>query len=140
MVGKIGGYLLKRVVLIGLPIYIVGAEVFVNYVLLGSSDEFKHLGPSVAVAGISLLVPVLVPKRGEVSLQNGQVATIVLDADLVQAAWLVLIVLAGFWIYCLYLAHQTDPPTLWSVPAPTAIGAGTYLVGWVFTELKEGLR
>jgi hypothetical protein len=72
-----------------------------------------------------------------VTLDNGSVATVVLDFELVQTAWLFFIGLAGLWVYCLYLAHRPDPPIWWSVPAPMVIGGATYIVGWVFTELKE---
>jgi hypothetical protein len=75
MLGKIGRYLLKRIVLIGLPIDLVGAEAFVNRVLLKSPEGPTNIGPGVAVSGISLLVPVLVPRRGEVTLDSGAVAT-----------------------------------------------------------------
>lgn len=129
--------MLKRIVLYGFPLYIVFAEVLVNHFLLNPPKEATNIGSSMAVAGISLLFPVLVPRQRRITLADGEVVTVILDYTLVQTAWIFLFLLAGIWIYCLYVSNLQSPPVWWTVPAPLAIGAATYIIGVVFTELKE---
>ena len=129
--------MLKRIVLYGFPLYIAFAEILVSHFLLNPPREAGNIGPSIAVAGISLLFPVLVPRQREVDLATGGTATVVVDYGLVQTAWIFLFVLAGIWIYCLYLANQPRPPIWEGTSAPIAIGVVTYILGVVFAELKE---
>src|SRR5438270_14004935 len=117
--------MLKRIVLYGFPLYIVFAELLVNHFLLLPSKEATNIGSSMAVAGISLLFPVLVPRQRRVILPDGETVTVMLDYTLVQTGWIFLFVLAGTWIYCLYLSNLQSPPVWWTVPAPLAIGATT---------------
>lgn len=129
--------MLKRIVLYGFPLYIAFAEVLVSHFLLNPPRAAGDIGPSIAVAGISLLFPVLVPTQRQVVLEDGSPLTVIVDYNLVQTAWIFLFVLARIWIYCLYLANQAAPPVWLATPAPIAIGGTTYVIGIVFGELKE---
>ena len=121
--------MLKRIVLYGFPLYIAFAELLVSHYLLNPPKEAGNIGPSIAVSGISLLFPVLVPRQREVDLANDGTATVLVDYGLVQTAWILLFVLAGVWIYCLYIANQPHPPVWKGTSARIAIGAITYLLG-----------
>ncbi len=129
--------MLKRIQLYGFPLYIVFAEGLVSHYLLVPPRDANNTGSSIAVAGLSLLFPVLIPKQQPVVLADGSPAILILDMGLVQCAWLFLAGLAGLWIYCLYLANQPVPPVWLFAPAPMIIGVGTFVVGVVFTEIKD---
>ena len=132
--------MLKRIILYLFPLYITGAEAFVSHYLLSPPKDASNIGSSIAVAGLSLLFPVLVPRRQAAVLQDGSPATIFLDIGLVQTAWIFLVGLASLWIYCLYLANQSPPPSWYGAPSPMIIGGATFVIGVVFTEIKEWRR
>ena len=67
--------MLKGFFLYGMPLYITVVEVLIKYLLTfvpGRSEplELALSGPSISVAGISLLLPVLIPKPASVVIET----------------------------------------------------------------------
>jgi hypothetical protein len=105
----------------------------------------------IAAAGLSLIAPVLLPKPVVTTLDPATLAKIAAengrlvnrrDQRLIVAGWLGLLFLPFPWGWLLWMAHNSD--TRWDVyvgtqvvPGPFLIALCMYLVGMIYTELKE---
>jgi hypothetical protein len=137
--------MLKRFFLYGMPTYIIVIELAIRYLLSftpGRHEEVSLLlsGPSIAVAGLTLILAVLSPKPFALAIPPGMIPININDVviinindkKLIDAATIALFVLLGFWALSLFLAHQENP-SFWTM----VIGGDTYIVGIAFTEWKE---
>ncbi|MGY4349799.1 hypothetical protein ACVWXM_006292 [Bradyrhizobium sp. GM7.3] len=131
--------MLKRFLLYGMPIYLLVAEFGIRSLLSympGRTEEISIIltGPTIAVGGLSLILPALTPKP--VPLPPGVPPnTIVInrsDQRLIELAIISVFLLFLAWVFSLYLTHPT-PPSNWAL----VIGLITYIIGIVFTEAKE---
>jgi hypothetical protein len=131
--------LLKRFLLYGMPLYIVLAELSLRSLLAnvpGRAEDVSPylIGPTIAVAGLSLILPTLSPKL--VPLPPGAPTNVIAinnsDQKLTEWGLIAVFVLFFLWAYSIYLNHP-NPPSIWSL----IIGLFTYTIGVVFTELKE---
>jgi len=143
--------MLKRFLLYGFPLYLLCIEYFVKF-LLAASDGSDSLAisstaPTIAAAGLSLLIPVVIPKPvPELSKAVQQQypdkrITIIGQADqhLINSAWIFIFILAALWGYSLYMTdkHIESPVPGIQLPATWVIGLASYIVGVVHTEIKE---
>jgi len=131
--------MLKRFLLYGMPLYILGAELALRSILAGlpGRPEDTSLilsGPTIAVAGLSLILPTLTPKP--VPLPPGVPANLIAinknDQLLINSALIAVFVLFFAWLYSIYLTHSMPPH-----PGAFLIGIVTYMIGIGFTEFKE---
>jgi hypothetical protein len=143
--------MLKRFLLFGLPLYLVLVEQFVRFLLHfapGKAEEISAgtAGTTIAVAGISLLFPVIVPKRIDAPLTQRLQKEITernfalvnrSDQKLVTSALVFLFVTTICWGYALWLSHSAPDIDWYSVPSPFLIGLVTYAIGVIHTEIKE---
>jgi len=123
----------------GMPIYILVAESGIRSLLSyvpGRPEEVSVIltGPTIAVGGLSLILPTLTPKP--VPLPAGASANTVAinksDQRLIELATISVFLLFLAWVFSIYLTHP-NPPSTWAL----YIGLTTYIVGIVFTEAKE---
>jgi hypothetical protein len=131
--------MLKRFLLYGMPIYILVAEYGLRSLLAyapGRTEEISIVltGPTIAVGGLSLILPTLTPKP--VPLPPAAPANTVLinksDKALIDIATISVFLLFLLWGFSIYLTHP-NPPSGWAL----VIGLVTYIVGVFFTEAKE---
>lgn len=131
--------MLKRFLLYGMPIYIVLAEYGIRLMLHGLPGRHEELsfiltGPTIAVAGLSLILPALTPKP--VPIPPGLPPNTIIinrsDQRLIEASFIAFFLLAFTWAVSLYLTHP-EPPNEWAL----VIGLITYVAGIVITEVKE---
>jgi hypothetical protein len=135
---------LKRVPLYIFPLYLAAADYIVRE-FMTETAPLSVVGPSIVAAGMVLLFPVLIPRspayhlppRVQAALEQRNLAIYsVADQHVTFAAWICLFILAGVWIYTIYLAHE-NPPVQWHIfPVTLLVGSGSYLIGVLFTELK----
>jgi hypothetical protein len=136
--------MLKGFFLYGMPLYITIVEVLLKYLLTfvpGRTEpvELALSGPSIAVAGISLLLPVLIPKPTSVVVQQATTQeTVVIinkrDQTVIEAATVLLFILFVVWGVMLFMAHQTNPSILVLI-----IGLFVYAIGAGMTIWKEAI-
>src|SRR5258708_9491061 len=108
--------MLKGFFLYGMPLYIILVKVLIKYLLTfvpGRSEplDLALSGPSISVAGITLLLPVLIPKPTSVIVQNQTTlgAVVIInqrDQKVIETATILLFVLFIVWGVTLYMAHQ----------------------------------
>jgi hypothetical protein len=146
----------KRFVFYGFPIYLVLADLAMRFLINfapGRHEEISIVAASnsIAAAGLALIAPVLIPKpmKSEVSaLTQAEFRAAGLDLigsndrRLISSAYIGLLVLPFFWGAALWYAHDgtgLHDVSLWgfSIPTPVAIAIGIYLIGMIYTELKE---
>jgi hypothetical protein len=59
----LGGGSAQKIFLYAMPLYIIGIEVAARHLPAGEAVNYALSGPTVAVAGLSLILPTLIPKR-----------------------------------------------------------------------------
>src|SRR5260221_1469668 len=108
--------LLKRFFLYGMPIYLTAIEVVTKHFVANDPISLVLSGPTIAVAGISLILPVMTPKPVPLP-QNLPPNTIVInqtDQTLIEIATIAFFVLILLWVFSIYVAHQSTSG-LWAV-------------------------
>jgi hypothetical protein len=123
----------KRFLLYGMPLYLLVAELGMKFLLAEEASIFLT-GPTIAVGGLSLILPTLTPKPVPLPA-NAPANLVVMNASdqlLMQFATAFVFILFLTWAFSLYLTHF-KPPSTWAL----VIGVATYIIGIVFTELKE---
>jgi hypothetical protein len=146
----------KRFIFYGFPVYLTALEYAMRYVMgfaPGRPEDVSIVAASdgIAAAGLSLIAPVLLPKPVVTTLDPATLAKIAAengrlvnrrDQRLIVAGWLGLLFLPFPWGWLLWMAHNSD--TRWDVyvgtqvvPGPFLIALCMYLVGMIYTELKE---
>lgn len=146
--------MLKRIVLYVFPLYLIGVEYIIRYILShypGKKEDlaFVSFASTLIAAGLVLTAAAVIRKPLKLepplakSLQdNGYVATYRNDDRLIPCAWAALLVLPIVWGFTLLLVHQantTYDPTVLGVtfPLPWLLAIAVYFIGIMFTELKE---
>ncbi|HEV7910424.1 MAG TPA: hypothetical protein VGP28_04915 [Methylocella sp.] len=143
--------MLKRFLLYGFPLYLLCIEYFVKFLLAGAdgSDSLaiSSTAPTIAAAGLSLLMPIVIPKpvpeMSEAVRKQypDKKITIIGQADqhLINSAWIFIFVIAALWGYSLYLNEKHIESVLPGIHlrATWIIGLASYIVGVVHTEIKE---
>jgi hypothetical protein len=149
-------FTLKRLIFYGFPLYLTGAEYAMRFLMQsapGRPEDISILAASngIAAAGLSLIAPVLLPKPIKTTLSEDALALLMeegaqivnrRDQTLIVFGWLGLLVLPFPWGVALWLTHSEStaydlhisPVTL---PGPFVIALLIYLVGMIYTELKE---
>jgi hypothetical protein len=131
--------MLKRFLLYGMPFYVLVAEAGIRSLLSyvpGRSEEISIIltGPTIAVGGLSLILPTLTPKI--VPLPPGAppntIAINKSDQTLIELATISIFILFLSWVFSIYLTHP-KAPSIWAL----VIGMTTYIIGIFFTEAKE---
>jgi hypothetical protein len=102
----------------------------------GRTEEISIIlaGPTIAVGGLSLILPTLTPKP--VPLPPGAPSSTIAinksDELLIEVATISVFILFFAWAFSIYLTHP-NPPSTWAL----GIGLVTYIIGIIFTEAKE---
>ena len=146
----------KRFIFYGFPIYLVLAEYAIRFLLSyapGKVEDLAVVGSTstVTAAGLSLIAPVLIPKP--VTLNKAATAVVanshvvlvrIGDQRLIACAYLALLILPFAWGLALWMVHTEIvgyDMDVWRVhiPGPFIIAVAIYLVGMIFTEVKEAV-
>jgi hypothetical protein len=146
----------KRFVFYAFPIYLVLAEYAIRFLMSfapGRGEEVSLIAASnsVAAAGLSLVAPVLIPKPVTVRLSQATLDALrAQGADLINrhdralifSGYIGLLVLPFPWGLSLWYAHDSGTPHVvmllgWPIPMSLLIALGIYIVGMIYTEVKE---
>jgi len=126
------------------PFYLIALEMLFRGV--SGLDVSKFIGPAIATAGLSSLLPMTKPKENldKISLEirkvvesNGGRIVNNKDQKLLPFVWLS--ILFGFliWFWASYISEKSPNSTFWFMPKHFAIGLINYLTAAVIAILKE---
>lgn len=143
----------KRFIFYGFPIYLVTAEYAIRFLLSyapGKAEDLALVGSTstVTAAGLSLIAPVLIPKpmtltKTAADEVKANKALVVREADhrLISLAYVALLFLPFGWGWALWMVHQQAEYGFTVLRIhfqwPFLIAVAIYLIGMIFTELKE---
>jgi hypothetical protein len=143
----------KRFIFYGFPIYLVVAEYAIRFLLSaapGRQEDLAVVGSTstVTAAGLSLIAPVLIRKPVTLNQSaadevkaNGALVVREADQRLISLAYLALLVLPFGWGWALWMVHKQADYGFTVIgihlQAPFLIAVAIYLIGMIFTELKE---
>ena len=119
-----------------MPLYLIVIEIATKHFVASEAINYALSGPTVAVAGISLILPVLTPKSVPIppNLPPNMVLVNRTDQRLIEVAMIAFFMLIFLCVFSIYLAHEASSG-YWAI----IIGVLTYIVGVVFTEIKEAI-
>src|SRR4051812_93850 len=101
--------MLKRILIYGYPFYLVSLEYLLRQAIKLESEAF--IGPTLAAVGISLLLPLIVPKKRDFHFSKKTMDRIEAiggkiihkrESILIDLVWTLIIVLTALWACSLY--------------------------------------
>ena len=124
--------LLKRFFLYGMPIYLLIIEITAKHLLNNEPVNYALSGPTIAVAGISLILPVLTTKPVPIPANSSSTMILInrTDQKLIELATIMFFLLVIPWVGSTYLAHEATTG-VWAIVIGCLIYAvGVFLTGW----------
>ena len=130
----------------GFPFYLIVLEVLFRGVT--GLDTSSFIGPTIATAGLSFLLPLTQPKNISDSLHsrtlevvqsNGGIAVNSNDQALLPFIWLSILIGFLIWFWSSHLALTNPADTLWFLPTHVAIGFINYLMAAILSAIKGRL-
>jgi hypothetical protein len=138
---------LKRFVLYVLPLYLIGLELALRFLLdfvPGKHEDYSFSSPSLAAASLILLSPCLIPKpvvlteaRKRQFDANGWSVYNKIDRAITDMALVMFLLFSSAWGYCLFLSHQQEATIFLGGPLDLEIAVTTYVGALLLTEAKE---
>lgn len=135
---------MKRTLIYGYPFYLISIEFILRRALKIESEAF--IGPTLAAVGISLLLPLIVPKKRDfpftkkTMLRIEKLGVKMIDkreSGFIDLVWSFIFVLTALWAYSLYLSSQRQENSLVGLPGYLIIGFLNYFIAVVLSEIKE---
>lgn len=130
----------------GFPFYLIVLEMLFRGV--SGIDTSTFIGPAIATAGLSFLLPLTTPKTIQESLHNRTLALIEAnggtvvntnDQKLIPFIWLSILIGFLIWFWSSHVALTSPNASLLFVPQHVAIGFINYFLAAVLSALKGGL-
>lgn len=120
----------------GFPLILLVFEWGLRTLMLVDASGF--IGPTLAAAGLSFLVPLTRPKRLSVTIANypNAIATSKEDQQLVGFIWLLVLASLFAWSASCYASIKAPDETVIGYPIHSVIGFGTYLISLLMTFVK----
>lgn len=135
----------KRLLTYGFPFFLIFIEFLLRNAYRLDTEEF--IGPTLAAVGVSLLLPLIVPKKIEVGLtqqtkqelDQKKVRILYKSEDrFIDIVWIFIFILTACWAYTLYISAQKDHIQMWmTFPNYKVLGFSNYFLGVLFSEVKE---
>ncbi|MCB1851572.1 MAG: hypothetical protein KDI83_12485 [Gammaproteobacteria bacterium] len=130
----------------GFPFYLIVLELIFRGV--SGLDTSSFIGPAIATAGLSFLLPLTKPKEIGNALHgrtlavvqaNGGVVVNSNDQNLLPFVWLSILIGFLVWFWSSHIALSTPQKTFLFVPAHVAIGFINYLLAAILSAIKGRL-
>ena len=130
----------------GFPFYLIVLELLFRGV--SGLDTSSFIGPAIATAGLSFLLPLTKPKALSESLHgrtlalvksNGGVVVNSNDQNFLPFIWLAILIGFLVWFWASQVALTAPSSTFFSIPAHVAIGFINYLMAAILSAIKGRL-
>jgi len=131
-----------NLIIFGFPVYLIIFEILFRTVSNLNTSTF--IGPTLAATGLSFLLPLIRPKRVDLSFDDeeefkkkGLIIKNAYDEKLIPVVYAFILVgiLIWYWSCATSFLHPKD--TLWFFPKHLIIGLINYFLGILFTTIKE---
>lgn len=121
----------------GFPLILLVFEWGLRTLMLVDASGF--IGPTLAAAGLSFLIPLTRPKRLNATVPDYPKAVVTsrLDQQFVGLVWLLVLVSLFAWSASCYASIKTPDATVLGYPTHSVIGGVTYLISLTMTFVKE---
>ena len=123
----------------GFPFILIAFEWGLKFIL--EQDNVAFVGPALAAAALSFLMPLTKPKVLEVNIEGhpGSFVTSTKDSQLIGFTWILTFLFLFIWSGACYFSIQNPMPKLMSLDLPLFLGLITYGISMIMTLLKEKL-
>ena len=136
--------MIRKMLIYGLPIYLVGLEILLRIVINKESIDFA--GPTLGGSGLGILVTLTEHKEVNLTAAAQRAlearsarAFLSKDQKFIEFVWLMFLLMLAGWLATLYLSIEGLGKDLLIFPLPLIIGAVSYLIAIVSAEFKRGL-
>lgn len=104
-----------------------------------SVDASAFVGPTLATAGLSFLVPLTKPKYLNIPVEFSPGAIVISKADnnFIAVVWIFLLLYLFVWASSCYFSVKLPASMTWGLSTQFLIGISAYLVSLVMTFVKE---
>lgn len=108
-------------------------------------NAWEFMGPTLAAAGLSFLVPLIKPKWEYSAVDVGKLARVraVWDEDFIPIVHVFILLSLFAWLATCYVSLELSDRVVavgsWNVPLHIVLGALAYFISLVFTGMKEKL-
>lgn len=126
------------ILIYGFPLLLIVFEWGLRNVMQIDSSGF--IGPTLAAAALSFLVPLAKPKQIDLT-QRGRKHVLVnaRDQQLIPLVWLVILAGLFAWSASCYFSVKGEVLSIHSVPIHIAIGLGVYFTSLILVAVKEAI-
>jgi hypothetical protein len=109
-------------------------------------ESEAFIGPTLAAVGISLMLPLIVPKKRAFPIPKKTVQIIEergcriinkTESVFIDLVWTLIIILTALWAYSLYLSSQKPIDSSAQLPWYLIIGFFNYFTAVILSEIKE---
>lgn len=127
----------------GFPIYFILFEMIFRGV--SGVDTTGFIGPTLAAAGLSFLLPLTKPKRFDVPSSIAEIIDGIEDVQIISKkderliGFILIFIVLGFavWAWSCSVSLKSPQDKLWIIRKQVGIGSINYIMGVVFSLLKE---
>lgn len=145
-VGRVASPMSKRILIYVLPFLLLFLEWMLRTAF--AVDAHTFAGPTVAAAGLGLLLPVIIPKPINFGLPL-KVQKLLTDKNceiltksarlLTDIAFVAVFLCIGLWAYSLFLSWKSPEQIWWRLPCYMYPACINYGLAIILTEIKEAL-
>jgi hypothetical protein len=127
---------MHSIIVFGFPLFLVTFEWIFRSI--ANVDTFGFVGPTLAAAAISFIVPLTKLKEGTIEVDGKEWITVSKnDTSFVYFTWLMLLIglLSWFWVCTLSLKSTSN--TIMDFPTHVIVGAIMYIISIALSAIKE---
>ncbi len=132
-------------VIVVFPVYLIFFEILFR--TFSNIDTSAFLGPTISAGGLSLLISLVKPKTVNLDTDNNELLRLIeqhnltikndRDEKLIVVIWVMILIGILVWYWSCATSLLTPTAKIWVFPKHFLIGLINYLLGVVFTTLKE---
>ncbi len=125
----------------GFPIYLIGVEMLFRFVT--GVDTSSFIGPTIAAAGITFLIPLTVPKPVTLPIES---QTLVIpdgyelvssrDSEFIKFTWIFILIGTLIWMSACTVSLRYPDWDLWVFPGHLCVGIVNYVISLLFSWIK----
>lgn len=127
---------MHNVIVYGFPVILVAFEFGLR--TLVNADVSGFIGPTLAAAGLSFLVPLTKLRVLNIEVSDSNAVVISKrDKEFTSLVWLFILLFLFAWFWSCYLSISRPHDTVWIIPTHFGVGLIAYVISILLTVIKE---